>query len=470
MTPSMTPSISPSSENTLLSLNQVRAMLAARASLIIRVVILTAVLTGLLLMVIPRAWTSTSDVFVDYQENDPINGQSFSALLDDSYMQTQMDMIHSQAVADKMIRTLGLLDLSNPNNARAHAALLAYINQHLEVTKNQSSRVLNVSFTAETPQKARDYANAIVNAYITVSQDISSSTARARALQYTTQLNQLRRDVDTAQDNLTRYRQQTGIIDADQDSTIDIRNLNDMTSQMLTLTSKVEQAQATNDTEDQLLKSGVKPEDLPQIGEIVPLNDLRNGLTVVDHQLGQLGGSLGPNHPEIRGLLAQHAQMQAEINRQAQAALQAQQSQLISLKDQKAALQNDINAQRAKVLDLLAKRDQIDAYNRQLTASEQVYRAALQKYDGILMASTISLPSVTVLRAAETPTAPSRPRVQRSLGMGIVVGIMAGLALALLLELAQRRVRCTDDLLRNSRIPVIGRIGRRSQAMPSATL
>jgi len=463
--------LSPSSEYSLLSLNQVRAMLAARAKLIARVALATLVLTALLVLVLPRVWTATSDIFIDYRENDPINGRSFSALLDESYMQTQIDMIQSQAVADHMIKTLGLLTGADAQSGSvARNELVAYISRNLEVTKQQNSRVLTVSFSANTPQKAREYANAIVNSYIAVSQNISSASARARSEQYTAQLEQLRGEIDAIQEKLTRYRQDTGIVDTQQNSDVDQRRLNDMMTSMLALESQLEEARARNETTDGLLKSGVRPEDLPQAGQVAALNDLRNGLTVVDHQLGQLRGSLGPNHPSVQGLLAQRGQMQAEIARQAKAAVEAQRADLNRLQVQKEALQRDIDSQRAIVLDQMAKRDRIAAYQRQFAGVEQVYQTALQKYDSILMASNISLPNLAVLRAAEVPTAPSRPRVKRSLALGLVVGIFAGLALALLLELSQRRIRCTDDLLRNTRLPVLGRIGRRAESLTAARI
>ncbi|OZI30210.1 hypothetical protein CAL29_19320 [Bordetella genomosp. 10] len=446
-------------------------MLAARAKLIGGVALATLLLTALLVLALPRVWTATSDVFIDYRENDPINGRSFSALLDESYMQTQIDMIQSQAVADHMIKTLGLLSGADARDgSAARNELVSYISRNLEVAKQQNSRVLTVSFSANTPQKAREYANAIVNSYIAVSQNISSAAARARSEQYTAQLEQLRGEMDAIQDKLTRYRRETGIVDTQQNNDIDQRRLNDMMTSMLTLEARLEEARARNESTDSLLKSGVRPEDLPQAGQVAAINDLRNGLTVVDHQLGQLRGSLGPNHPNVLGLMAQRGQMQAEITRQAKAAVEAQRADLDRLQSQKEALQRDIDSQRAKVLDQMAKRDRIAAYQRQFAGVEQVYQTALQKYDGILMASNISLPNLAILRAADTPTAPSRPRIKRSLALGLVVGIFAGLALALLLELSQRRIRCMDDLLRNTRLPVLGRIGRRMEPLTPARI
>ncbi|MCH3786616.1 hypothetical protein LZB36_09275, partial [Campylobacter jejuni] len=86
----------------------------------------------------------------------------------------------------------------------AHNDLVEYIRRNLEVVKQQNSRVLTVSFSANTPQKAREFTNAVVNSYLAVSQNISSAAARARSEQYSAQLEQLRGEVDAIQDKLTR--------------------------------------------------------------------------------------------------------------------------------------------------------------------------------------------------------------------------------------------------------------------------
>ncbi|OZI70864.1 hypothetical protein CAL22_13255 [Bordetella genomosp. 12] len=442
-------------------------MLVARARLVAWVAVGTLALTCLLVLVLPRVWTASSDVFIDYRENDPISGRSFSALLDESYMQTQIDMIRSQTVADHVITSLGLL---SGDDARSGSAarndLVNYIRTHLEVVKQQNSRVLTVSFSANTPQKAREFANAVVNSYIAVSQGISSAAARARTEQYTAQLEQLRGELDAIQDKLTRYQQEAGIVDTRQSGgDIDVRRLNDMATSLLGLESQLEAARARKATTASLLAAGMRPEDLPEVGQIAPINDLRNGLTVVEQQLGQLRGALGPRHPSVAGLLAQRAQFQADIARQAKAAVDALDSDVQRLEAQHAALQHDMDAQKAKVLDQMAKLDRIAAYQRQFAGVEQVYQTALQKYDGILMASNISLPSLAVLRAAELPSSPSRPRVRSSLLLGLVIGLMAGLALALILELSRRRVRCLDDLERSTTLPVLGRVGRKPVAV-----
>lgn len=445
-------------------------MLMARKRLILGVALATLILTFIAVMALPRMWTATSDVFIDFKENDPIAGRSFSANLDESYLQTQIDMIRSQAVAEHMIRTLGLLKPDEGVGTAAHTELIAGIARNLEVTNQRSSRVLTVSFTADSPTKAATYANAIVKSYIAVSQNISSSVASNRTEQYNAQLDQLRNEVSGVQDKLTRYQQESGIVDSLQTGDIELRRLNDMSTALLALDTQRDEARARNETIDKLLKAGMRPEDLPQTGLVTPINDARESLTIVNRQLGELRGAMGPNHPTVRGLLAERQQLLASIARQSTAAVDVQRTDLDRIQAQRDALTQDIEKQRAKVLDQMVKRDRVAAYQRQLAGVEQVYNSAIQKYDSILMASSISLPNLAVLRPAEAPNRPSYPKVRSSLVLGLLVGLVGGLALAMLLELRRRRVRSVEDVVKNTTLPLIGRIGRPAPAFTSATL
>ncbi|VCU71425.1 tyrosine kinase [Pigmentiphaga humi] len=460
-----------SPDSGFLSLSQLQAMLGARKWLIAQAMAVTFVFTLAAVLFIPRIWTATTDVYIDYKENDPIGGRSFSALLDESYLQTQVDLIQSTTVAERMIADLAIL----PRSRRAEGdperdRLITEISKSVQVSSQRSSRVLRVSYAADTPEKARDYANAIVKAYISVSQEMASASARTRNEEYNAQLEHLRREIGTIQEKLTQYQQETGIVDGQQAGDLETRQLNDMTSALLSIDSQVDEARARNQTIDRLLAGGMRSQDLPQISQLTTISQMRDNQTLLDRQLSELSSSLGANHPRVLGLRAEREQLQSRIAAQAKAALDSQRSDLARLEGQRAALQRALEQQRKKVLQQMVQRDQVASYQRQLAGVEQVYNTALQKYDSILMASNISLPNLAVLRAAESPSKPTRPRIRLSLALSLVIGFLAGAALALLLELYRRRLRCEDDLSRTCGLNVIGRIGHPTSDLPAPAL
>jgi len=449
----------------LLSVEQLAAIVAARRRLILRVAGAIVAATALLVLVLPSVWTASADVYIDYPEENPVAGRELSPLLDDSYLQTQLDLLGSEVVAEEAARALDLAQTDayresarKLGESRAHRALIDGIVRSTRLSRGGNSRVITVSYSARSPQEARDLANAIVNAYISVSQQIAGRAARSRSEQYNTQLEELRREADAIQERLTRYQQETGILDPSEQNDLATRQLNELTTQLAQLQSRRQQAQAAGEAARRMLADGVRVEDLPEIAGLPVIDALKAGLSGVSQRLNDAAAVLGPRHPTVRGLAAERDGLAARIRSEAQAAHVRRQNEAGMLQAQEKALLADIDRQRALLLEQKTHRDRIMSYQRQLASVEQVYRTALQKYDGLLMASTITPPSLTVLRAADLPDRRSRPRVLLSLAASVVVGLLAGLCAALLLELLQRRVRCAQDVARPG-LPLLGRIG-----------
>jgi len=90
-----------------LSSTQLAAMISARRGLIYKTLLATVALTVAVTLILPKTYTASSDVYLDYKGNDPINGRMFSPMMDESYIQTQLDMVKSQAVAERVIEAHG---------------------------------------------------------------------------------------------------------------------------------------------------------------------------------------------------------------------------------------------------------------------------------------------------------------------------------------------------------------------------
>ncbi len=456
----------PQAEASLLSIDQILAMLAARRRLIAATAIGIVMLVALLLAVLPRAWTASADVYIDYRENDPISGRTLSAMLDDSYMQTQMEMIRSHAVAERVIDAMQLRNtaahrelVERQGEARANDLLLQSLRDNIQVTATRGSRVVEVSFDGDSPESARDFVNEIVRSYIAVTQTIATNAARSRSEQYNLQLEQLRTEADTIQAKLTQYQQETGILSTDERDDLAIRGLNELVSQAALLQTRRRQAQASSDVVAAMLASGVRIEELPEVAQLPGINSMKSTLSEVDRRLSDARAKLGPQHPTVRALVEERDQLIGRIGSEARVARARAQKEVDLLAAQDAAIQADIEKRRQDILQKKIHRDRVAAYQRQLASVLQVYNTALQKYDGLLMASNITQPNLTVLRAADLPSKPSRPRVMQSLAASVIAGLFVGLSLALVLELWRRRVRCMDDMQRGMRVPLLGRIG-----------
>lgn len=451
-----------------LSSKQLASMISARRSTIFKTLLATMAVTIVVTLLLPKTYTASSDVFLDYKGNDPINGRLFSPMMDESYMQTQLDMIKSQAVAEKVIDALDLErtaafreSVERSGEARAHSQLIKRINDNTMVVTRRSSRVIEVEYATGTPEQARDLANAVVRAYIDLNQQISSASARSRREQYNAQLEHLRKEADSIQEKLTKYQQEVGILDPNERNDLQSRQLGDLMTSLMSVQNQQQEAQARKNATDSLVRSGVRVDELPEIAQRANVNDLKSKLSDVNKRLADVQDVLGPRHPKTLALISERDDLSVRINREARSSLDAQQIDARRLAMQEQSLQKEVDTQRAKLLEQKQHRDTITSYQRQLDSVERVYNTALAKYDEILMASNINTFDLTVLRVAEAPSTHSKPLLMQNIAASILVGLALGFCLALLYELGQRRVRCEDDLVRGLHLPLIGNIGIR---------
>ena len=99
--------------NSGLSFAQLFAILRARKLTVLFTLAVMVIGTFVLTQFLPKSYTATAELFIDYRANDPLTGRQFSATMDESYMQTQVDMIKSEEVANSAIDATKMMTLDS---------------------------------------------------------------------------------------------------------------------------------------------------------------------------------------------------------------------------------------------------------------------------------------------------------------------------------------------------------------------
>ena len=440
-------------------------MLAARKGLISGVALVTigaAIAAGILL---PKTYTATAEVYIEYRGSDPILGRQFSAMQDESYMATQVDIIKSDDVARYVIDTTGAMDtpvarqeVTSKGEAIVRSGLMRAVGSDLQVTPKRNSRVLDLQFSSKDPLFARDALNAVIKGYIEVNNKIHSTPAKQRQEQYSGQLVALQMEVDRIQREITAYQQQEGIVDADERMDTGSRQFSDLNSRLLTIQAAQSEATTRKRSIQALLATGTRAYDIPEISRQEGVRDVKLRLIEVEGRLSEASGVLGRNHPRYRSLEADRTALLAQLERVSGSAMQSIEQEEKRFAEQMGRLQIEIKTRQGQLLEMKKHRDVIASYQRQLTSAQQIYNSAVARYDEILIQSNVTSPTIAVLQWAEKPIRHSKPNVVNNVLVSIPGGVMLGLILALFLELTYRRVRCVEDLKNSLPVPVLGEV------------
>jgi uncharacterized protein involved in exopolysaccharide biosynthesis len=186
------------------------------------------------------------------------------------------------------------------------------------------------------------------------------------------------------------------------------------------------------------------------------VNDLKRQIATLESQLAQQSATLGPQNPKIIELKSQIASSRKSLDAEMQNYASSATSDLTSLQQLEAKLKAAVEEQRQKVLNMRKVQDEGTKYVVELESAQTVYKRALDGYDEIMFASGGHTTSVNFVSRAAPPLKAAKPNKVQLFIMSLVAGLILGLLLPTVYELAfNRRVRCADDLERSFAIPVL---------------
>ncbi len=457
---------------TSLSAGQLAAMIWSRRWMIALCGLTLMLLSIAVTLVLPKTYRASSDVYVDYQSNDPISTRQFSPMLDTSYMEDQIALIESYEVSNRVVDILGLsqtpgfrnqtVDMNETQRLRAYRELINSVNRRVEVVSQGNSRVLQVRYNGTSPDGARDAANAVVQAYFALTAEIGQRTGRERVSLYDSQLATMRQQADDAQRKLNDFEREQGLITTSSGENVSVADLSNALSKLVNVQVDRQRAQARWESIATQIKAGVAPADIAEIATRGDIANIKGKLTDVERMLASARGPgvLGSSNPQLRSLQSERASLRADLDRGADRALDAMRQLPLELVQQEKLIQQEVDARRERILKAQEYSATQASLARQLENAQRSYESAAQKYGDLLISTNVSPSNLVVLRAAQTPETYSRPSRRINTIAGLLAGLFAGFGLALFLELSNRRLRSRDDIERTLGLAALGPVQR----------
>lgn len=436
-------------------------ILNARKWIILGVLALTVAVTAAVSLLLPKEYTATATLIVDSKSKDPFTGQLLPAQMFPGYMATQIDVIKSSAVARKVVREFKLAE--NPatrqqfmdatdGKGTVEQWLADVLVQKLDAEPSRESSIIGVSFSGADPQFSAAMANAFAKAYIETSLDLRLAPARQTAEWFDQQIVQLRQKVDEAQQKLTAYQREKGIVESEERLDVETRRMADLAGQMVAAQSLAFDATS---------RTG-QSANLPEVNNSPVVQNLKVQIAQGDGKLAELSKRVGANHPEYLRLQAEVASYKAKLATELSTATRGVGATAGAARQRVSELSGAFERQKARVLALKQQREEATLLARDLENAQRVYDSALQRYGQTRMEAQSTQTDIAVLNPAVAPTEPSKPRVILNLLLALFLGTLLGVGVGFLVELLDRRVRSGQDIA-GLDIPVLGEVAGRSR-------
>jgi len=445
-----------------MSLKQFILVLLARwkigAAIFIAVVAMGIVYT----MFSTKLYTASATVVID-QKSDPVAGVVYQSQLQSGYIATQVDIISSERVAQRVVKLLKL-DQSpefveqwrGATNGKTDLVvwLGRKLQKKLSVTPSRDSSVIDISVEWTDPKTAAVLANAFAQAYVDITIELKVDTAKHYTAYFNEQSQALRADLQAAQKRLSDFQSATGIVATDGKLDIENARLAELSSQLVTIQA------LRQDSQSRQHQSGGDNQSLAEVLQSPLVASLKGDLSRAEAKLQDIATSLGKNHPDYQSTAADVANLRqriaSESNKIAESLGNTTQINLRREGDIRQAL----DAQKKRILELSHQRDQASVYQNDVATAQRNLDAVSQRLAQSSLESQTQQTNIALLTPAVEPQFRSSPRLFLNLMISLFLGGVLATAAALLKELSDRRVREDIDLVHLGGIPLLVKIPR----------
>ena len=432
-----------------MSLRQFLLVLRARWKLAFGVFGAVVLATIIISLLMPKMYTASATVVVDTKP-DPLTVAAYSAQSSTAYIATQVDIISSERVADRVAKILKL-DKSPDyisawkDSTGGKGDIVVWIGQMLKkvvvVTPSRDSSVVDISITWSDPKTAAVLANAFAQAYIDTNIELKVDPAKQYASWFDERSRALRADLEAKQKRLSDYQTETGIV-ASSDGRIDIENarLAELSSQLLTIQA------LRQDSQSRQRQAGGDGDSMAEVLQSPYIAGLKADLSKAEAKLQDIATNVGKNHPDYKNAAAEvgtlRARLEAETARVMASFSSTTQVNLRRENEIRAALE----AQKKRMLDLTHERDQVTVLQNDVATAQRNLDAVTQRLAQSSLESQTQQTNIYLLTTAVEPMRRSSPRYSLNLLVGVFLGGVLGLSAALFRELTDRRIREDLDL------------------------
>lgn len=441
-----------------MTFNQFLRIIRARWILVLSILTVVVLATLGISLYLPKQYSATATVMADIRP-DPVAPFPMAGAMATTYMATQVDIIKSAHVGQRVVRTLRLNEnpqmrerwLKATKGAGDSIAWMAeLLDKGLTVKPSRESNVIEIVYEGNSPEFAAALANAYAKAYIDSTVQIKVDPARQYADFFEERAQAAREKLEKARERLAAAQNERGIVLTDERLDVETVRLAELSSQVNTLRA------IRAETNSRRAQANANPEQLNDVLTNPVVATLKTELGRQEAKLREMSERFGDAHPQVIEARATidglRAQIRAETNRVTGSVRGGE--AMASQREAEALAA--FEAQRQKLLKLKENRSELQVMEREVETAQRIYDSIQERLSQTNLESKTSQSGIYQLSRATEPTQATSPRVFLNTAVSVVLGTLLALMVALTVELFDRRVRSPLDIPQALDIPVIG--------------
>ena len=436
----------------------------------------------LLAMSTPSLYVSESKLYIDPREvrltDSDLSKESLATEAILALVDSQLEVLRSRTVLEKVAIDLGLdrdaefggssaskgglaagigviREIVSPARGKPAPAsgvnprTLETLSEAVSVSRDPKTFIVTVEVQTRDPAKSALIANRLVSTFLAEEQAAQSGFFQKTTASLDSRLADLRKELDTAENAVEKYKADHDIVDAD-GKLISDKQLLSLNDQVAAVRNRIAEARAKADvaTKTRLndVLSGAFPEELSSVS----LQELRKQYSTARAQLGALDASLGPRHPQRLAAVQSLEVARSEIGNELRRIEATAQTELQRAVRTEKDLVQQLAVRKAQQVNSSADFIELRELQRKANATRTIYESFLKRASETGEEEKLTSKNIRVISSAEPPLQARGPSRKLIAIGGLIGGFAAGVGLGIALG----AYRSLKDVFQRSNQPV----------------
>lgn len=316
----------------------------------------------------------------------------------------------------------------------------------------RESRLVNIVVINSDPEVAARIANTLAKTFMAVNLErrLESSTYARRFLEE--QIKATKTKLEESERLINDYAKRNQILALSDKSDAASQNY-------ATLSASLSRAEEERIKIESFYNEVVRnPESTPQVLDSKAIQTLKEQRVKLEAEYAQGLTLYKPDFPKMLQLRAQiddlNVRMKAEVN----VVVGSIKAQYDAARQQEAQLRERVGQSRTTVESVQDRSVDLNLLKRELETNRQVYDSLLQRFKEVAVTGGLTTNNISIVDEAKPPLFPFSPDPQRYALIGMGLGLLLGLGLAFLRENLDDSVKHPDEIEPSYGLPVLGLI------------
>ena len=412
---------------------------------------------------------------VDFGRTSQVSTSSDA--LNDPFFRTSYEMLRGRVIAQKVIDDLSLEESLSPTKSNESKSLkqtvLGWIGLGEDKNKQTSSKLdytaifaeklfvqpiagtylVEIFYEAPSPTEARNVVKSVVDNFILFQIESKSETGEYAKQFLDEQIIEAGKRLKEDELTLVKYANENGILGVDEGQTRQVKKLENLDSALV-------QAEIRRIEAESLYLQMKKAGSVSTVLTNPVITSLKARLVGLEGDYQEMLKTFKPNYPDMQRLQQQINAAKGKLNSEMTNIQRSMQADFKAAKRQEDKIRNELRQFNTTMQNLQDSGVDYKNLKRKADNSNKLYSSLLQRREEVNVASQANTSSISIVEPAITPVSKYRPRPKVNLLVGLLSGLILGLAFAFLREALDKSIKSADDLEKLTGLPILGMIPR----------